>query len=1038
MKTFRSLRACLTCAICVLVCVSGSAQDWERTIAQFQHTAWGPKEGAPDQILALEQTEDGYLWMGTENGLYRFDGVTFELYEPRSGGPMPNGLAFRLWSNGRGELWIGARSIVSTLKDGSLRTYTTEDGVPEGLVLGFAEDPRGTMWVASLGGLARLEGNRWKKVGEDWNFPGHTAQTVFLDREGTLWVATENTLVFLPSGSKAFQSTGRYVGQVSQIGQAPNGKLWMAETTRSVRPIPVGSRLLPPNETEIRVGSTAILFDRDGALWMTTIGDGLRRAPHPERLSGKPGRFSEAVESFAAKDGLTDDFAHPILQDREGNIWVGTHNGLDRFRKSDFVPVVLPVPLRAPQMVAGEGGDLWVQGMNLDARVHGGRASTKVWGVRVITKGHGIVAPPELPLASYHDSSGRIWWISEHHLQCFENSRFREFPLPEALSFHSGQKDIQFTEDGSGVLWVAASNAGLFSMKNGVWKHFEAPLALPEIPKAAYTDGLGRAWFGYQGGKIIVIDNASIHLISPRGSLENIAAINGRGQHIWVGGDFGLAFFDGSDFRQVTTVDASALGRVWGIEEARDGGLWLGHSRGVIHIAESEIQHFLSNPSYRVHYELSDSSDGLPGTFHSDPLEAQGTDGRLWFAASDGLAWLDPAHISRNTLPPPVVIRSLTADGKPYPYWTNAELPPLTRSLQIQFTALSLSTPERVRFLYELEGYDKDWQDAGTRREAFYTRLGPGKYHFRVIACNNDGVWNEVGASLGFSVLPAYYQATWFRVSCVAVFLVLLWWIYRLRVQQLQHQFAIGLEARVNERTRIARELHDTLLQSVQALLLHFQTGIDLLPGRPVEARKTLEVALDRADQAINEGRDAVQGLRASVVETNDLVSAVRILGEELGAADTNQNSVVFEVEVEGAPRNLHPILRDEVYRIAAEALRNAFRHAQAQRIEVQILYGERWLRLRVRDDGKGIDPKFLSEDGRAKHYGLHGMRERAKLVGGKLAVWSKLDSGTEVELSIPASTAYATASRRRSWLSERFFGKGMDAKETDLNETKT
>jgi signal transduction histidine kinase len=241
----------------------------------------------------------------------------------------------------------------------------------------------------------------------------------------------------------------------------------------------------------------------------------------------------------------------------------------------------------------------------------------------------------------------------------------------------------------------------------------------------------------------------------------------------------------------------------------------------------------------------------------------------------------------------------------------------------------------------------------------------------------------------------------------------------------LQHQFAIGLEARVNERTRIARDLHDTLLQSIQGLMLHFQTGIDLLPERPVEARKKLETALDHADQAIAEGRDAVQGLRSSAVETNDLVPAVRALVEELRADKTNQDSVDFQVKVEGAPRNLDPILRDEVYRIAAEALRNAFRHAHAQRIEVEILYGEPWLRLRVRDDGKGIDPKFLGADGRAGHYGLHGMRERAKLVGGKLAVWSRPDSGTEVELSIPASTAYATSSRRRSWLSEKFSGKG-------------
>jgi signal transduction histidine kinase len=219
--------------------------------------------------------------------------------------------------------------------------------------------------------------------------------------------------------------------------------------------------------------------------------------------------------------------------------------------------------------------------------------------------------------------------------------------------------------------------------------------------------------------------------------------------------------------------------------------------------------------------------------------------------------------------------------------------------------------------------------------------------------------------------------------------------------------------------------------------MLHFQTGIDLLPRRPAEARKTLEIAVDRADQAINEGRDAVQGLRTSAVETNDLVSAVRILGEELGTAVTNQNSAVFEVEVEGAPRNLHPILRDEVYRIAAEAMRNAFQHAHAQRIEVEILYGERWLRLRVRDDGKGIDPKFLSADGRAKHYGLHGLRERAQLVGGKLTVWSKLDSGTEVDLSIPASTAYATSYRRRSWLSEKFSAKWKSGKQTGVKETK-
>ena len=571
------------------------------------------------------------------------------------------------------------------------------------------------------------------------------------------------------------------------------------------------------------------------------------------------------------------------------------------------------------------------------------------------------------------------------------------------------------------MLWVAASNAGLFSMKNGVWRHFEAPLAAPGFPQAAYTDGLGRAWFGYHGGEIIVLDNGIIHLISPKGSLENVSAINGRGQHIWAGGDFGLAFFDLSGFRQVTTVDASTLGGVWGIEEARDGGLWLGHSRGVIHIAESEIQHFLSDPSYRVHYELFDSSDGLPGTFHSDPREAQGTDGRLWFAASDGLAWLDPAHISRNTLPPPVVIRSLTADGKPYPYWTNAELPPLTRSLQIQFTALSLSIPERVRFRYKIEGLDKDWQDGGSRREASYGNLDPRKYHFRVIACNNDGVWNETGATLNFSVLPAWYQTILFRSGCVLAFLAVLWAFYQLRLRQLERHFHQRLEARVEERTRIARELHDTLLQSFHGVLFRLQAASDLLPERPAEAKGKLDSTIDQAAAAITEGRDAVQDLRSPTVVTNDLAADVSALGHELAANQTSHVRVVFRIEVQGAPRDLHPTLRDEIYRITGEALRNAFKHAQARQIEVEVRYEEQQLRLLVRDDGKGIDSKILEGEGPAGHFGLRGLRERAEIAGGRLDVWSKIGAGTEVDLSIPASLAYAApSSARGSWFSRK------------------
>ncbi len=383
-----------------------------------------------------------------------------------------------------------------------------------------------------------------------------------------------------------------------------------------------------------------------------------------------------------------------------------------------------------------------------------------------------------------------------------------------------------------------------------------------------------------------------------------------------------------------------------------------------------------------------------------------------------------------NTGNGPVHIEQVIADGKSYDAYSGLRLPPLVRDLAIGYTGLSFVAPEKVLFRYKLEGWDRDWQNVGNRRYAFYTNLAPGHYRFRVTACNNNGVWNEVGTFLDFSIAPAYWQTTWFRLSCLAAFALLLWSLYRLRLRQVAWQFEMTLEARVSERTRIARELHDTLLQSFHGLLLRFQAATNLLPERPAEARKTLESAIDQAAQAITEGRDAVQGLRSSTKVTNDLSSAITTLGQELASGETNANAAEFHVEVEGTSRDLHPILRDEVYRIAAEAVRNAFKHAQAKRIEVEIRYDERQLRLRVRDDGKGIDAKHLKEEGRAGHFGLRGMRERAKLMGGKLTVWSELDAGTEVELKIPASRAYETSTgRRRSWLAEKLSGKETEMK---------
>src|SRR5208283_1214216 len=331
------------------------------------------------------------------------------------------------------------------------------------------------------------------------------------------------------------------------------------------------------------------------------------------------------------------------------------------------------------------------------------------------------------------------------------------------------------------------------------------------------------------------------------------------------------------------------------------------------------------------------------------------SDGRIWFAAYNGVSVIDPHHLAENKLPPPVRIEQVIADEKPYDARNGMRLPARIRYLTIDYTALSLVFPEKVRFRYKLEGVDADWREVLNDREVQYSNLGPGAYQFRVKACNNSGVWNEEGASLGFVIPPMWYQTNWFRALCAALFVALVWAAYQMRVRQLAYQFNLRLEERVSERTRIARDLHDTLLQSFQALLPRLQAAIYKLPANPVDARKTLEETVDMAAEAITEGRDAVQGLRMSTVEKNDLAVAIRTVGEELASAETNQSSPNFKVVVEGTSRNLHPILRDEVYRVAAEALRNAFRHAAAQNVEVEIRYDEKYFRLRVRDDGKGI-----------------------------------------------------------------------------------
>jgi signal transduction histidine kinase/ligand-binding sensor domain-containing protein len=976
----------------------------DRTIHQFVHTAWTAKDGVPSDIWNIAQTTDGFLWLGTSQGLYRFDGVTFEHYHPESGPEFPERRVSIFLASPNGDLWIGFRDMgASLLRKGKCTNYLSSDGLPDGGVRAFVQDHDGMIWVGTDTGLARFEDGRWRRVGNDWGFSFDKVQTMYVDRKGTLWVATRDSIVFLPQGARTFQPTGIEVDQVGQIAESPAGTLWMAETSRSVRLIP-----LPANthglEPEVQVGSLSILFDDDGSLWVTSIGDGIRRVPFPDQMNGqKISEFSPAAESFTEKDGLTNDFATRILKDREGSIWVATQAGLDRFRRGVLVPLTLPGRLGVKAIFPGDGGNIWLSSPGGDA-----------W-----TDGHtwqNLPARPYLP-QGFRDSHGVTWGVSDlagpRKIVRMEKGKVTVVADPPPQSENFGEV---LAEDRDGTLWIGGGPHQIFYLRDGKWGQLEIP---PEVAGknswTSFTDERGGVWFGL-GRVMLMWDGNKVRIFTPKDGtgVGTIVAITSVSGHIWIGGPGGLAVLEGDHSRTISPAEDDRFDGVTGIEGDAVGDLFVSELQGIAFIPAAEISRVLQNPGARVQDRIFDLRDGLAGAPSLNapyPTCIRGTDGRLWFSTPGGVAWIDPAHISKNLLPPPVAIRSITADEKRYASSTGLKLPPRTGRITIAYTALSLAIPERVRFRYKLEGYDTDWHDSGTRREAAYTNLSPQQYRFRVIACNNDGVWNEAGASLGFSILPAWYQTTWFRATYVLAFCLLLWTLYQFRLRQLDEQYSARTEERVSERTRIARELHDTLLQSLHGLMFQFQAVRNMLPRSPENAMKILDEAIAGTRGAIAESRDAIHDLRMQPVSEKDLAQLLEVVGEELAAAESEtQNSPTFRVIVEGEAQPLSPALQGEMYRIARELMRNAFRHAGANQIEVEIRYDKNQLRLRVRDDGRGMDPKVLEMSSRPGHWGLPGVSERAERIGAQLSIWSEAGAGTEVELTVPAAIAYQDA----------------------------
>jgi len=976
-------------------------------MSQYAHTAWKVREGFGNgEIISIAQTPDGYLWLGTWFGLLRFDGVRNVPWQPPVNQPLPSSKIYSLLATRDGTLWIGTLNGLASWKDGKLTQYAELAGH---YIYKILEDHEGTVWASGLtvtvGRLCAIRDGNVQCYGEDGSL-GRGASNLYEDSKGNLWAAVDNGVWRWRPGPPAFYSMPDGPYPIDALGEDADGALLLGWNSGLYRLIDGKSEAYPLPGPRRQFRAERILRDRDGGLWIGTFSHGL--------LHVHGGR----TDIFAESDGLSGERIHSLFEDREGNIWVATINGLDRFRNFGVATLTSSQGLSSAivgSVLADRDGSVWLgtfAGLN---RWHDGQVTIPHSGS---AKRDGKLNKQN-PHSLFQDDRGRIWISTAREFGYLEDGRFI------SVSAFSKGPVLSIAQDNAGNLWLANETLGLLrvSPRNEVrqipWANLGHKDHASVLAIDPSHDGL---WIGFYLGGIAYFSDGKIRASYTTADGLGEGRVGGflfdQGGTLWVATEGGLSRLKDGRVTTMTSKNGLRCDTVNWVMKDDDHAFWLYMACGLVRIARSELDAWVSDTKRTVRATIFDSSDGvrsLAAGGHFSPQVARSADGRIWFLPWDGVSVVNPRELHFNKLLPPVHIEQITADHQTYDATSasngKVQLPARVRDLEIDYTALSLVAPEKVLFRYKLEGFDREWQEAGTRRQAFYTNLSPRSYTFRVMACNNSGVWNEAGALLNFSVAPAYYQTLWFRLSCVVVFLAVLAGLYRLRVRQLAHQFNMRLEERVSERTRIARELHDTLLQSFQGVLLKFTAITYLFPDRPAEAHRTLKTVIEQARSAIAEGRDAVQGLRSSSAIADDLAGAISTVGEELAGNHTERNSPGFHVRVEGKPRNLAPLIGDEVYRIAVEALRNAYQHANAQRIEVEIRYDQRQLRLRVRDNGRGIDPKVLAGGGREGHYGMRGMYERAKLVGGKLAVWSELDSGTETELTVPASIAYAKAS---------------------------
>ncbi len=969
----------------VLLLCAGSAGglDPERGTAEFARRAWQTDSGLPQNTVhSITQTTDGYVWVATEEGLARFDGLSFKIFDRQNTPALKSNDVRALLTAGKaGDLWVCTAAGVARLSGGEWRTFTTAEGLASDDVAAAYEDRSGTIWFATSAGLSRYLDGKFTNFTKKEGLEGGGVLAVAQDVEGSLWVGTDEGLSRFHEGAFTTETTGEGPTRaVTAIALGGDGCLWLGTADglsclRDGRPRTFTTADGLPNDriTTLRAGA-------GGSMWIGTAG-GLAR------WSG--GRF----ETFKGEDdGLSGGIILSLFEDAEGSLWVGTESeGLTQLKDRKFTTYTtregLPSDL-VKSIYEDRQGGVWV------GTYGGGLSLLKDGRVRNYTTDEGLASNIVLSLAEGAD--GALWVGTPDGLSRLLDGRFTTYTSAEGLP-NDFVRSIY--ADREGALWVG-TRGGLARLKGEEFETYTTAEGLPDnFVGTIYEDAGGVLWVGTLGG-LSRFEGGSFKTYTTREGLSDNVVISIHGDaagQLWIGTNGGgLNLFRKGRFTSFTTRDGLPNDTIYRVLEDGRGRLWMSCNKGVFSLNKSDLEEFAAGRRRALEPVLYGTADGMrtrecSGGGH--PSAWRDRAGRLWFSTIKGVATIDPEHMPTNTQPPPTVVEQVRVDGEALAAARDLSLPPGKSRFDFYYAGLSFVAPEKVRYRYKLEGFDPDWVDGGDRRVAYYTNLGPGDYNFKVIACNNDGVWSSQPATFSFRLRPHFYRTYWFYALVFVASGLLAWQLYALRLRQVRARYGAVLQ----ERNRIAREIHDNLAQEILGISVQLEIVARTMASAPDAARKHLDRARALVRSSVAEARRYVWDLRSQSLDERDLPAALAEMTRRL----TAESGVQTQFNVSGTFRPLAPQVENNLLRIGQEAVGNAVRHAQAQAVTVSLDFGTREVRLEVKDDGRGFDAESY-DGGKGGHFGLVGMRERAEQMGGAVTFKSEPGRGTEVSVRVP------------------------------------